>query len=108
LKRGDIITVSAPGDYGKPRPAVVVQSDTLGGTRSVLVSLMTSTLKDTPQHRMTLLPSKTNGLKLPSQIMVDKIMAVPREKCGSVIGIVGQSALISLNALIVVVMGLAD
>ena len=26
MKRGDIITVSASGDDGKPRPAVVVQS----------------------------------------------------------------------------------
>ncbi len=108
MKRGDIVTVSAPGDYGKPRPAVVVQSDTLGGTKSVLVSLMTSSLKDTPQHRMTLLPGKLNGLKFPSQIMVDKIMAVPREKCGAVIGTVGDAELISLNELIVIVMGLAD
>ncbi|MGA9549823.1 MAG: type II toxin-antitoxin system PemK/MazF family toxin, partial [Rhodomicrobium sp.] len=27
MKRGDIVIVSAPGDYGKPRPAVVIQSD---------------------------------------------------------------------------------
>lgn len=108
MKRGDIVTVSAPGDYGKPRPAVVVQSDTLGGTNSVLVCLMTSSLKDAPQLRLALLPSLANGLKLPSQVMIDKIMAVPREKCGHVIGHVGKSALISLNDLIAVVMGLAD
>ena len=27
MKRGDVVIVSAPGDFGKPRPAVVIQSD---------------------------------------------------------------------------------
>ena len=27
IKRGDIVTCALSGDYGKPRPAVVVQSD---------------------------------------------------------------------------------
>jgi hypothetical protein len=29
MRRGDIVTVAAPGAYGKPRPAVVIQGDSL-------------------------------------------------------------------------------
>jgi hypothetical protein len=27
MRRGDLVTVAAPGDFGKPRPALVIQSD---------------------------------------------------------------------------------
>ena len=40
--------------------------------------------------------------------MVDKIAAMPREKCGAVIGRIDESALIALNHLLSVVIGLAD
>ena len=108
MKRGDIVTVSAPGDYGKPRPAVIIQSDWLKSTDSVLVSLFTSTLVDAPLFRLSVEPSKTNGLKLPSQIMVDKIIAISREKCGAVIGSLDEAALIALNHMLAVVIGIAD
>ncbi|WP_246725590.1 type II toxin-antitoxin system PemK/MazF family toxin [Beijerinckia sp. L45] len=78
MRRGDIVIVSAAGDYGKPRPAVVVQSDALGSTDSILVALITSTIKDTPLHRLTLEPSSTNRLKVRSQIIADKIVAHSR------------------------------
>lgn len=108
MKRGDIVTVSAPGDYGKPRPAVIIQSDWLKSTDSVLVSLFTSTLVDAPLFRLSVKPSKTNGLKLPSQIMIDKIIAIPREKCGAVIGSLDEGTSIALNHLLAVVIGIAD
>ena len=108
MKRGDIVIVSAAGDYGKPRPAVVIQSDRLRSMDSVLVNLMTSTLADAPLFRLSIEPSETNGLKLPSQIMVDKILAIRREKCGEVIGRIDESALIALNHMLSVVIGIAD
>jgi mRNA interferase MazF len=108
MKRGDIVTVSASGDYGKPRPAVIIQSDWLKSPDSVLVSLFTSTLVDAPLFRLSVKPSKTNGLKLPSQIMIDKIIAIPREKCGAVIGSLDEGTLIALNHLLAVVIGIAD
>ena len=57
MKRGDLVTVSAPGDYGKPRPAVVVQSDWLTATESVLVALLTSALVKAPLYRLTIEPA---------------------------------------------------
>jgi mRNA interferase MazF len=108
VKRGDIITVAAPGDYGKPRPAVVIQSDWLKATDSVLVALVTSALADAPLYRLHLEPTETNGLKVTSQIMVDKIMAMPRVKCGRTLGRIGETTRIALNHMLLVVIGLAD
>jgi mRNA interferase MazF len=108
LKRGDLVVVSAAGDYGKPRTAVIIQSDLLNKSDSVLVALLTSTLADTPLFRLTVEPTAENGLKLPSQVMVDKIIAYPREKCGIVIGSLDQATLIALNHMLAVMVGIAD
>jgi mRNA interferase MazF len=108
VKRGDIITVSSPGGFGKPRPAVVVQSDWLNTNDSVLVALFTSTLAEAPLYRLSLEPSAENGLNLPSQIMVDKIIAVLRGKCGPVIGRIDDDAVIVLNHMLAVMIGIAD
>jgi mRNA interferase MazF len=102
------VTVSASGDYGKPRPAVVVQSDALDGADSVLVALMTSALADTPLYRLTVEPSPVNGLRAPSQVMVDKVLAYPRAKCGPVFGRMSPVELLALNGLLAVMLGLAD
>ena len=108
MKRGDVITVAPPGDFGKPRPAVVVQSDWLRTNSSVLVAPCTSTLSDAPLYRLAVEPSETNGLKLPAQIRVDKITPVLRIKCGAAIGVLDQSTLIDLNHMLSVVVGIAD
>jgi mRNA interferase MazF len=108
VRRGDLITVSAPRDYGKPRPATVIQSDWPTATDSVLVALLTSELVNAPLYRLTIEPSDANGLKAPSQVMIDKIVAIPREKCGKVIGRLDESERIALNHMIAVVVGLAD
>jgi mRNA interferase MazF len=108
VKRGDIISVAAPGDYGKPRPAVVIQSDWLKATDSVLVALVTSALADAPLYRLQLEPTETNGLEVTSQIMVDKIIAMPRAKCGRTLRRIDDTARIALNHMLSVLIGLAD
>ena len=108
MKRGDIVTVSAPGDYGKPRPAVIIQSDRLGVSDSVLVGLLTSAIVDAPLFRLLIEPGERTGLKLPSQVMVDKIVAMPRGKCGPVIGRLDAAALVTLNHMLALLVGIAD
>ena len=81
IKRGDVVICAAPGDYGKPRPAVVVQSDLFNGTHSsVAVCLITTHLQDAPLFRIPLPAGRMTGLKLESQVMVDKVIAIPRNK----------------------------
>ena len=108
MKRGDIVTVAIAGDYGKPRPALVVQSDWLYETESVLVCLLTTALRDAPLYRLPVLPTQQTGLREPSQIMVDKIMAVRRERCGAVIGHIGEAETLALGRLLALVVGIAD
>jgi mRNA interferase MazF len=73
MRRGDLVTVAAAGDYGKPRPAVIVQTDAFPETHAlILVCQMTSELSDAPDFRITIDPSEANGLRAQSQIMVDK------------------------------------
>ena len=108
VRRGDLVTVSAQGDYGKPRPAVVVQSDALDAADSILVSLLTSTVVDAPLYRLTVEPSDANGLRTTSQVMVDKILAYPRSRCGPVIGRLADTDMLVLNNMLSVMIGLAD
>lgn len=108
MKRGDIVTVAISGDYGKPRPAIVIQSDWLVETESVLVCLLTSTLRAAPLYRLDVAASATTGLREPSQAMVDKIMAVRRDKCGGAIGRLSQGELMALSRMLALVTGIAD
>jgi mRNA interferase MazF len=86
MRRGDIISVSLPGDYGKPRPAVVIQADRYRHLASVTVLPLTSEVLNIETCRVTIEPSQVNGLRLRSQIMVDKASSLPRFRVGSVIG----------------------
>ncbi len=84
IKRGDIVICVAPGDYGKPRPAVVVQSDLFNNTHSsIVICLITTHLEDAPLFRISVPPGGATGLKEDSQVMVDKAIAVPKSKIAS-------------------------
>lgn len=108
MRRADLVIISALRDYGKPRPAVVVQSDWLTTTDGVLVGLLTSALVEAPLYRLTIEPSRVNGLKAPSQVMIDKIVAIAREKCGPIIGRLNERERFALNHMLAVVVGIAD
>ena len=87
---------------------MIVQSDWLIATDSVLVALLTSALVDAPLYRLMIEPSDANSLKAPSQVMIDKIVAIPCKKCGRVIGRLNESERIALNHMLAVVVGIAD
>ena len=94
IKRGDVVICAAPGDYGKPRPAVVVQADLFNSVHtSVVVCLITSHLEDAPLFRISIPHGKVTGLKVESQVMVDKIIAIPRDKIAGRAGALPASSL---------------
>src|SRR3974377_413642 len=81
MKRGDVVICAAPGDYGKPRPAVVVQSNLFNLIHnSVVVCPITSELIDAPLFRIAIQPTPANGLRKPSQVMVDKLIPMRRDR----------------------------
>ena len=98
MKRGDVVLCVAPGAYGTPRPAVVVQSDLCNEThRSITVCPLTSDLKDAPLFRLNIAPSAGNGLKKPSQAMIDKLVTLPVQRMRPAIGKVGESQLSQID-----------
>jgi len=109
MKRGDVVTVAAAGDYGKPRPAVIVQTDALPAEHaSVVVCQMTSDYSDAPDFRVTIEPSPRNGLRLRSQVMADKPVTIRRERIGRHVGNLDDKDMARLNIALAFVMGLAD
>ena len=109
MRRGDLVTVAAAGDYGKPRPAVIVQTDAFPENHaSVVVCQLTSDLADAPDFRVTLEPSPENGLLLKSQVMADKPVTIRRERIGQKIGRLGNQDMTRLRIALAFVLGLAD
>lgn len=109
MKRGDIVIVSAPGDYGKPRPAVIVQADLFNDTHaSIAVCLLTTDIQDAPLFRIEIEPSAGTGLKERSQVMVDKIVAMRSQRLGKRVGKVDHDTLIRINRSLALFLGLAQ
>lgn len=110
MRRGDLVIHAGPGDYGrKPRPALVVQSDRLIGSESVLLCLLTSE-ENTPLGlpRIPVAPTPANGLQSASNIMVEKIISARRTKCGKPVGCLEPDILDQVDAALALVLGLAD
>ena len=106
MRRGDLVTVAIQGDYGKPRPALVIQSDALMDHPSITILPITSYLLPAPLLRVQLNPDEENGLTKESQIMVDKIITLPREKIGAVIGHITEDQLRMVTQCLLMLLGI--
>ena len=107
MKRGALVTVALSGDYGKPRPAVVIQSDLFNQHPSITLLPVTSELREAPLFRITLEPTEKNGLKKISQVMVDKAVTVSRDKIDQVFGELSDKELIEINRALALFLNLA-
>lgn len=107
MKRGDVVTVALQGDFGKPRPALVIQADAYSAHTSVTVLPITGTRIDAPLLRVALAPSADNGLTRPSHVMVDKPMTVRRDRLGKVLGHVVPEDLLEIDRCLAVFLGIA-
>jgi len=107
MKRGAIWTVSGAGYAGKPRPAVIIQDDRFDATASLTVCIFTTDETDAPLFRLPVNPSDSNGLRVTSRLMVDKITTVSKERLGEKIGHLAAVDRVRLNRAILVFLGLA-
>ena len=105
MTRGDVVTVVLLGDYGKPRPALVVQADAFADHPSVIVLPITSHLVEAPLLRIDVGPEC--GLTRPSQIQIDKAQTPRRERVGAVIGRVDDATLRTVGRNLSVFLGIA-
>ena len=106
-QRGDLVTVAMRGDFGKPRPALVIQADQFSEHTSVTVLPVSSTLVAAPLLRITIEPSAENGLQKRSQVMIDKAMTVKREKFGLPLGRIDADTLVEVERCLAVFLGIA-
>lgn len=108
MRRGDFVTIAMQGDFGKPRPALVIQADQFGEQATVTVLPVTSALVvAAPLLRIKVQPSAENGLQKPSQVMVDKAMTVKRDKVGPAFGRIDEDALVEVERCLAVFLGIA-
>jgi len=107
VRRGDLITIAMPGDFGKPRPALVIQADQFVETGTVTVLLVSGTLVDAPLIRPTVQPTPESGLRKPSQVMVDKAVSVKRDRLGPSFGRLDDEAMLSVTRALAVFLGVA-
>ena len=107
MRRGDFVTIVTQGDFGKPRPALVVQSDAFDAHATVTVLLVSSLLVETPLFRVTVHPNAKNGLRNVSQVMVDKTMTIKRDKLGKVFGSANDELMLEVSRSLAVFLGIA-
>jgi mRNA interferase MazF len=104
ISRGEIYVVALPGEYGKPRPAVIVQSDRFEHLPSRIVCPMTSEVRDDrTEVRPIAQPSARNGLREQSQVMVDKPHVVSTAKLTLRVGILEDDVMNRVSRMLGVV-----
>lgn len=108
VKRGDVVLVVVPSGLGRPRPGVVVQADEFNDQLStVFICPISSDLQEGLPLRPMIEAEPSNGLRLRSQIMTDKMIALRRDRVRRVIGRVGAETSERLDRALLVMLGLA-
>jgi len=108
MKRGEIWTLAGGKDYaGEPRSVVILQDDRFDTTASVTICAFTTNPTDAPMFRLAVEPSETNGLRVSSRLMVDKITTVSRTKIGTHLGRLEDQDMLRLNRAVLVLLGIA-
>ena len=103
--RGSLVTIVSSGDFGKPRPALILQADAFATLDSVTVLPLTSAVTQAPLFRISLQPDARNGLKAVSQIMVDKSQTVSRARLGPVVGRLSREEIQQVDRALAVFLG---
>jgi len=106
LRRGDFVTIAVQGDYGKPRPALVIQANQFSNHESITVLQLSGTYQDAPFIRISIEPNANNGLRKPCQIMVDRAMTLKRNKIGKPFGHIEPDTMLKVNHALAVFLGI--
>lgn len=99
MKRGEIYYIVPPRDFGKQRPAVVIQSSLfLAHAPSVTFCLMTGSIQFVNPVRILVNPTRANGLDQPSLIQIDKIVTVEADRIRNRIGVLTPVQVAAVDA----------
>ncbi len=105
--RGELVLAAASGDFGKPRPCLVVRSNEFQMSPAVTICPLTSTIRDDLHIlRIRVEPTALNGLAKISQIAIDKVMTVKRSRVTVRIGALPDEIMQAVNRSLAVYLGL--
>jgi len=108
VKRGDVVLVVVPSELGRPRPGVVVQADEINeGLSTAFICPISSDLQEDLPLRPMIEAKPSNGLRLRSQIMTDKMIALRKDRVRRIIGRIDVETSEQLDRALLVVLGLA-
>ncbi len=107
MKRGDIVIVTPPGEFGKPRPALIIQGDLALPSATVTYLMITSSLEHEPSVRIPIEPTPQNGLLKSSEIMVDLIQTSTRSRFREVVGHIDSETLENVENALLIFLGFA-
>jgi mRNA interferase MazF len=106
VKRGDVVLVVG-SELGRPRPGVIVQADDFNNELStIFICPITSDLQDKLPLRPMIEPEPSTGLRLRSQVMTDKMVALRHDRIRRVIGRIDSETSEQLDRALLVVLGL--
>jgi mRNA interferase MazF len=108
IKRGAVVTIALPGDFGKPRPAVVLRSNRFAAHQLISVAPLTTARRNAPLLRVDIAPSTDNGLVSLSQAMIDTLQSVRIRRIGEVIGQLAAADLQRITRAVAVYLGFGD
>ena len=106
IQRGHLVLVALQGDYGKPRPALVVQAGIGADLPSIVLCPLATTMRPETQFRLTIEASPGTGLRVRSQIMIEKIVAIPRSKVRGPIGAINEERLAEATRALAILLGI--
>jgi mRNA interferase MazF len=107
VKRGDVVLMVGPSELGRPRPGVIVQANDFNkDVSTIFVCPITSDLQEQLPLRPMIEAEPSTGLRLPSQIMTDKMVALRQDRIRRVIGRIDSETSEQLDRALLVVLGL--
>jgi mRNA interferase MazF len=107
MKRSDLVMAVLPGAYGKPRPVVIIQADTVAQPNSLTVLPLTDEISSDETLRITIEASAENGLPSRSQVMIDWATTVPQKRIGQQIGHLSTDDMNAVNRALAIFFGFA-
>jgi mRNA interferase MazF len=106
LGRGSLAAAALSGDYGKPRPVLIIQSDAYAASTSVVVLPLTSDTSGERGPRIDIEPSPLNGLRQVSRVMLDKPGTIARSKLGEPFGRLSDAEMADVDRALATFLGL--
>lgn len=108
MNRGDVVLVVVPSELGRPRPGVIVQADEFNQDLSTtFVCPISLDLQEKLPLRPIIEVEPSNGLRLRSRIMTDKMVALRTDRIRRVIGRIDSGTSERLDRALLVILGLA-